>query len=960
MKKKVISLLVLFTVVFALGLFSAYAQSTQGLCNKYSAYQASFEKGMNQYCNVQYKKEACKDYTDAVTKNKELVNVYCKDVASSDETAIPKTGMAYGKTCTDSDGGKNYKVAGDAKGYDGKGTVDACDFSNDVKGIIWEAVCEKGVAVHYKTPCPKDTPYCNRAVCSKEPGKCEDTDGGNIPELLGTVTEIRTADGPQATDYCEDLSTLQPLQECTGEQCGVREYYCAEENKAPFQDVDCPNGCNGGVCQPQELAIYNINPTGVYLADSLPAYLKIQFQTKRGADNGRAICLYNSSNQSYTLMLYTNDTWHAQHLELSEEEEYIFNIKCVDSAGQTATAIISFELRLSQCTDSDSGKNYFEKGVVTLRASDETFTDTCEGNLLMEGTCDEWGGKVYEVNCPNGCQDGACIKETLNCTDSDGGKNYNVKGTATDSQSSKTDYCLEGGETVAEYFCKPYKQVVGYVEHGCADICQDGVCVREEMCDYLRVKLAANQVLASVKPVLTKADLPLLLRSGVILSQSGISRYTQELVFYEAEYKSNIENAQGEQGNFLYIKNNAALATYILKFKTPAVSIINGSSLDNFIRRKLHILGRRYLIKNATYSVQDGLKLVLGYDSARVVLSDNNLADSLGKNILEVDNVPMGNALVTISGFANKTAVSISMITIDVKTGGDYYAKPGYKLSEYMAEPKALLGSWDIRLLNPVGDAAFVEIGRLCPLSAAPCADSDAGENYSVKGESSYVKSELEELPVWWVDVCLSDYPRYEQGQYIPPEGITKRNGLLEGRCNVDPNEAGTILAYECPDGCKEGACVIKGADKENETKEKETNKNNAQKKKIGFRNAFWSCFDGQESSQGGPDSCKGQRTWEKYAREACKGHCGNKKCGVNTFSISEECDITESAKVSKTGMAYSVYAKGLCEKYSSYLASYRKGMSQYCNINYKQEACEDYTSVVGQYEELVEVYCEE
>jgi thiol-disulfide isomerase/thioredoxin len=61
------------------------------------------------------------------------------------------------------------------------------------------------------------------------------------------------------------------------------------------------------------------------------------------------------------------------------------------------------------CTDSDGGKNYYEKGTVEMGV---TVTDTCSGNTLSEGYCKGKGGGYPAIQgciCPNGCEDGACL-----------------------------------------------------------------------------------------------------------------------------------------------------------------------------------------------------------------------------------------------------------------------------------------------------------------------------------------------------------------------------------------------------------------------------------------------------------------------------------------------------------------------------------------------------------------------
>lgn len=59
-----------------------------------------------------------------------------------------------------------------------------------------------------------------------------------------------------------------------------------------------------------------------------------------------------------------------------------------------------------------------------------------------------------------------------------------------------------------------------------------------------------------------------------------------------------------------------------------------------------------------------------------------------------------------------------------------------------------------------------------------------------------------------------------------------------------------------------------------------------------GFRYAYWQCYDGEEQKQNDPSSCKSSETWQSYAKEFCQDKCysDKSKCGVNSFSVTEEC----------------------------------------------------------------------
>jgi len=142
------------------------------------------------------------------------------------------------------------------------------------------------------------------------------------------------------------------------------------------------------------------------------------------------------------------------------------------------------------CTDSDGGKNYYLKGQTMLQTG-ANLIDNCPANspykpgiTLLESYCtNESPFVVYqEYDCPNGCQDGACKSSasSANCTDSDGGINFNVKGTVQTKDSISTgsyyDLCWNGGNELHEWSCNgtQAKETI----YACPDGCQDGACIK--------------------------------------------------------------------------------------------------------------------------------------------------------------------------------------------------------------------------------------------------------------------------------------------------------------------------------------------------------------------------------------------------------------------------------------------------------------------------------------------------
>ncbi|MBN2042613.1 MAG: hypothetical protein JW754_02300 [Candidatus Aenigmarchaeota archaeon] len=125
------------------------------------------------------------------------------------------------------------------------------------------------------------------------------------------------------------------------------------------------------------------------------------------------------------------------------------------------------------CEDSDHGKEYYFKGTLTSGPTN-VVSDYCdEDGDLIEHYCFKLAGHAFEAyECPNGCEDGKCVKS--GCTDSDGGKDYFTKGTVTNGITVLTDYCMTKYD-LKEYSCmtaSSHKSVV----YTCPKGCLEGAC----------------------------------------------------------------------------------------------------------------------------------------------------------------------------------------------------------------------------------------------------------------------------------------------------------------------------------------------------------------------------------------------------------------------------------------------------------------------------------------------------
>jgi hypothetical protein len=132
------------------------------------------------------------------------------------------------------------------------------------------------------------------------------------------------------------------------------------------------------------------------------------------------------------------------------------------------------------CIDTDGGKDLFRKGIAN--GSTGSVEDACiNANTVGEAYCNGSEAILEMLTCSIGyeCKSGACIKAA--CTDTDGGKDTETKGTTTAQDISKTDAC-SSDFSVNEFFCEGI--TVSNMSMACdaGKECASGAC-REAACN---------------------------------------------------------------------------------------------------------------------------------------------------------------------------------------------------------------------------------------------------------------------------------------------------------------------------------------------------------------------------------------------------------------------------------------------------------------------------------------------
>jgi len=332
---------------------------------------------------------------------------------------------AAAQACNDSDNGKDIFAKGTVKA-DGKSYADACNDS----GTVNEYYCADDNVSSKLMDCP-DGYECTSGKCVKVEAGCEDSDNGQNLTRRGTVTVITENGTKNYTDDCYSEAT-------------VIEYICNGTSMA-MKKVACPDGtaCTVGACTQSEC---EDTDGGINETEKGTVTLGSDESTDKCKNDTAVTEYYCSSGDIRSKTVACDDGYsctsgacvadctetddvddiYDKGVTTQGEDEYTDKCKtnttlteyyCDDNdlKSKTATcpsdyACIDGECAY-KCTETDSGKDYYEPGITT-KGSD-SFDDTCvNATALTEYYCYNNFVKNITYTCTGNytCGSGACIQ----------------------------------------------------------------------------------------------------------------------------------------------------------------------------------------------------------------------------------------------------------------------------------------------------------------------------------------------------------------------------------------------------------------------------------------------------------------------------------------------------------------------------------------------------------------------
>ena len=391
------------------------------------------------------------------------------------KTAPGQAGGAAAANCTDSDGGANFLEFGVVTS-NGVNYNDNCTNAR----FLEEYTCgPNGEAV--KTGYSLAAGWrCENGAVGPRPGSaitCNDSDGGNMPDVEGSV---RTDDGATHADACTGAETQL-------------EYYCGPNGADSAAHV-CRYGCMAGACRPAP-------PNGGGEAAACKQAQDACGITADGADHGncceRLIC-NNNVCQNSPWMRDCKETGACGTVNGIYQGVCCSNI-CTNNTcqpyGEPGGAPVG--QTSNNCTDSDGGRNFNAQGVISYSDGFVAPEICLNTTTMVEYSCSERDLPQYEYYvCPPDkprCYDAVCIAEAPQDACQPPASMCGISPDGLNHGTCCTGFVCEGGlckpplgsEPEPEVTCQPNGAHCGVTADGvqlvgcCSNLCMNGLCVPE-------------------------------------------------------------------------------------------------------------------------------------------------------------------------------------------------------------------------------------------------------------------------------------------------------------------------------------------------------------------------------------------------------------------------------------------------------------------------------------------------
>lgn len=260
-----------------------------------------------------------------------------------------------------------------------------------------------------------------------------------------TEGQINYFGDPPCCEGLTQISNAAPMKEdCIARPDGSG--YCTKCGdgmcKTPENECGCPEDCSGAksitVTSPnggEELEIGRMcdiiwdSGQGTSIGDKLNIYLVDESKESQCTLNGRCCSTCSNWELITTIANYGEYLWDIPGDQKTGNKFriYVRTLSsdcfkgCVEDQSDEYFSIT--EKKAHPCSDTDSGKDYYKKGTVTLRDVSsnkilEEKIDYCEGFdtsgmtdiMVVEHYCENNEIKSEIYTCPDGCVNGACIK----------------------------------------------------------------------------------------------------------------------------------------------------------------------------------------------------------------------------------------------------------------------------------------------------------------------------------------------------------------------------------------------------------------------------------------------------------------------------------------------------------------------------------------------------------------------